>query len=125
NPVNEANERNNNLVTVGRATGVHGVKGWIKVQSFTDTPEKILDYAPWWLKTRHGAKLSEVGEYKAGTNMLLVHLRGLDDREQAKSLLPADIAVDKTLFADLQEGEYYWHQLIGLQVESIFNEERF
>lgn len=113
------------LVTVGRAVSVFGVKGWVKIQSFTEPKENILDYAPWRLKTRHGVKSFEVDEVKVRSQDILVHFKDLDDRDAARQFLPAEIAVDKSQFDELEEGEFYWHQLVGLKVFSEFEGQQY
>ena len=109
------------LITVGRAASVFGVKGWVKIHSFTEPQKNILEYTPWWLKTRHGVKSFEVDEVKVRAQDILVHFKDLDDRDIARQFLPADIAIDKAQLVDLEDGDYYWHQLVGLTVISEFN----
>ncbi|VUD56695.1 Ribosome maturation factor RimM [Thalassocella blandensis] len=123
--VSVVSEKRLDLVAVGRAASVFGVKGWVKVQSFTEPHENILDYAPWWLKTRHGVKSFEVDEVKVRAQDILVHFKGLDDRDIARQFLPAEIAVDKSQFEDLGEGDFYWHQLVGLKVFSNFDGQQY
>ncbi len=123
-----------NLINVGRMTSVYGIKGWLKVHSQTEPPENIFSYQPWYLKTRHGVKEVELLEWrphggkqakgKEGSGFV-VSIAGIEDRNQAELLAPVDIAVDNTVFADLEEGEYYWHQLEGLRVISEFNNQPF
>lgn len=107
-----------NLITVGRITGVFGIKGWLKVKSSTEPAEQIVNYAPWWLKTRHGVKAVEIDEYLLRPQGLVVHIKGMDDRNQAEELGRVDIAVEKQQLPQLEAGDYYWHQLLGLQVIS-------
>lgn len=114
-----------NLITVGRITGVFGIKGWVKVSSSTEPAEQILNYAPWWLKTRHGVKAVEIEDYLLRPQGLVVHIKGIDDRNQAEELGRVDIAVEKELLPQLVEGEYYWHQLLGLRVVSQFNGQKY
>ena len=110
-----------NLVTVGRVTGVFGVKGWVKVKSFTEPEKKITDYSPWWLKTRYGVKRVEVDEFTFRSQGLIAHIHGYDSRELAATLSRVDIAIEKAQLPALDAGEYYWHQLIGLNVISLFS----
>jgi 16S rRNA processing protein RimM len=104
-----------NLV-VGQLAGVFGVKGWIKVRSFTQPEENILDYGPWRLRTSAGIKAVEVDAYNLRPQGLVVHFKGIDDRDVAAMLGRAEIEVDRAELPELPEGEYYWHQLIGLKV---------
>lgn len=109
-----------NLITVGRISTVFGVKGWVKVHSETEPRENLFQYSPWWLKTKHGVKTYEVDEYRAHGNGLIAHLKGVDDRDQAEALGRVEIAIDRSQLAALEEGEYYWSQLIGLRVITDF-----
>ena len=104
-------------VVVGRITTVHGVKGWVKVHSFTDTEENIFQYPPWWLKTTDGWQELKIDEYRTTSKGLLVHI--VDDRDLARKFCQRDIAVEKAQFPELDQGEYYWHQLEGLRVVTL------
>lgn len=104
-----------NLV-VGQLAGVFGVKGWIKVRSFTQPEENILNYGPWRLKTPAGVRDVEVDSYNIRPQGLVVHFKGIDDRDVAAQLGRAEIVVDKAELPPLPQGEYYWHQLVGLKV---------
>lgn len=114
-----------NLITVGRITGVFGIKGWVKVLSSTEPVEQILNYAPWWLKTRHGVKAVEIDEYLLRPQGLVVHIKGMDDRNEAEDLGRVDIAVEKAQLPELENGEYYWHQLLGMRVISQFDGQEY
>lgn len=104
------------LVTVGEIAGAFGIKGWVKVKSFTQPQENILSYSPWWLKTKHGVRAIEIDESQQRSQGLAVHIVDLDDRDEAASLYGATIAIDCDQLPELAEDEYYWHQLIGLNV---------
>ena len=105
-----------NLVSVGRVTSIFGIKGWLKVRSDTELEENIFSYSPWWLKTRHGLKPAEVDEYGRHNRGLVVHFKGIDDRDTAARYAPCDIAVEREQMPDLEHGDFYWHQLTGLRV---------
>ncbi|TNE77411.1 MAG: ribosome maturation factor RimM [Gammaproteobacteria bacterium] len=101
---------------VGRITTVHGIKGWVKVHSFTEPGENIVHYSPWWLKSAEGWQKIEVDQHRATAKGLMVHLKGIDDRDIARQFCQRDIAVEKANMPSLPAGEYYWHQLEGLDV---------
>ncbi|MCV6613707.1 MAG: ribosome maturation factor RimM [Cellvibrionaceae bacterium] len=105
-----------NLVNIGRITGVFGIKGWVKIHSDTEPRENIFEYSPWWLKTRHGVKPVEIDQAKPHGNGLIAHIKGVDDRDIAETYTKVDIAVERAQLPALEEGEYYWHQLVGLKV---------
>ncbi len=110
-----------NLINVGRLGAAFGVKGWIKVHSSTQPKENIVKYAPWWLKTQHGVKEFEIDDFKVQNDALVVHLKGVDDRDVASQYTSVNIAVERSLLPELEEDDYYWHQLIGLKVISEFD----
>jgi len=114
-----------NLLNVGRITSVFGIKGWVKVHSQTEPPENIFDYQPWYLKTSHGVKPIELGEWRAHGKGFVAQVVGIDDRNAAELLCPVDIAVEKDLLVDLEDGEFYWHQLEGLRVISQFSDQSY
>lgn len=105
-------------LVVGQLAGVFGVKGWVKIRSFTQPEENILEYGPWRLKTSSGTKAVEVDAYNLRPQGLVVHFKGIDDRDVAALLGRAEIEVDRAELPELPAGEYYWHQLIGLKVIS-------
>ena len=108
------------LVNVGRLTAVYGIKGWLKVHSYTEPAENLFDYQPWLLKTAHGIKQVEIDEVRPHGDAFVVHLVGVDDRDQAAAFTAVDIAVNRDQLPELDEGEYYWSQLEGLRVITEF-----
>lgn len=114
-----------NLVNVGRITAVYGIKGWVKVHSYTEPQDNLFSYHPWWIKTQHGVKQIEIDEARPHGDAYVAHIKGVDDRDLAVSYTACDIAVERALLPDLDEGEYYWHQLEGLAVyTSVGGEQR-
>ena len=104
-------------IILGRVSGVFGVKGWIKVWSYTDPLERLLDYRSWALNLP-GSGWREV-EIDAGQRQgkgLVVHLTGCDDRDLAKQYVQAEIAVPEAEMPRLPAGEFYWYQLEGVRV---------
>lgn len=113
-----------NLVNVGRITAVYGVKGWVKVHSYTEPQENLFEYHPWFLKTKHGVKKIEIDEARPHGDAFVAHIVGVDDRDLALQYTAADIAIERDLLPELDEGEYYWSQLEGLVVLTEFDGKR-
>jgi 16S rRNA processing protein RimM len=107
-------------LVVGQLSGVFGVKGWLKVKSFTQPEENILQYTPWRLRAPSGLQVVEVDDYQMRPQGLVVHFKGLDDRDEAALIARLEIEVDKSELPELQQGDYYWHQLMGLTVITDF-----
>lgn len=112
-----------NLVNVGRITAVFGIKGWVKVHSYTEPQENLFEYHPWFLKTAHGIKQVEIDDARPHGDAFVAHIVGVDDRNLALEYTAVDIAIERDQLADLDEGEYYWDQLHGLAVYTQFNGE--
>jgi 16S rRNA processing protein RimM len=92
------------------------VRGWVKVYSYTDPREAILEHDR-WLLGRDGSRRSvRVDEGKRHGKSVLARLEGIDDREAAEALLGLDIAVDRDSLREPETGHYYWADLAGLTV---------
>lgn len=109
-------QKKSNLVDVGRIATSFGVKGWVKIHSNTEPADNIFNYTPWLLKTKHGVKEIELSAWRPHGKGFVAQLKGVDDRDQADLLHQVAIAVDRSVLPDLDDDEYYWHQLEGLQV---------
>ena len=106
-------------VVVGRITTVHGIKGWVKVYSYTNESKNIFEYRPWWLKTDEGWIEIEASQHKMAGQDLIVQIAGFDDRDVARqNLCQRDIVVERSVFPGLSQDEHYWYQLKGLRVIS-------
>jgi len=108
-------------LVVGKIHGVYGVKGWVKVFSHTQPRENILQYRPWLIQLpKHrqvdwqtwGVQQTQVHN---GGKTLIAHLAGVDDREQAKALMGAEIAIWPHQLPPSEKG-YYWVDLIQCEV---------
>ncbi len=112
-----------NLVNVGRITAVYGIKGWVKVHSYTSPEENLFEYHPWFLKTKHGVKQIEIDEARPHGDAFVAHIVGVDDRDLAVQYTAADIAVERDMLPELDDGEYYWSQLEGLVIKALLKGE--
>ena len=104
------------LLELGKISGVFGVKGWVKVYSHTDPREGITNYSPWHIKQKGQWREIEVEAGQRQGKTVIAKLKGIDDRDQAMLLTGAKIAVHPAQLDKLDGDEYYWHQLEGLQV---------
>lgn len=107
------------LIHIGKITGLFGVKGWVKVFSYTEPRENILDYSPWLLKKGERSRLAEVAEGKRHGKAIVAHLEGVDDRDAAGELGGYDIYIAYDQLPAARENEYYWTDLVGLQVITV------
>lgn len=105
-----------NEVVVGKVGAVYGVKGWLKIHSFTEDQEAILDYFPWSLKLGNKVQTVEVTDWRKHNKGLVVKINNIDDRDAAQTFVNSEIVVDQASLPDLPEGEFYWRDLIGMKV---------
>lgn len=106
-------------ITLGKIVGVFGVKGWVKVFSETRPREDIFKYSPWQLELNGTVFEVKVQEGRAQGKGLVASLNTYTDCDQAKALIGAVISIPQTALPDAGIDEYYWSQLIGLQVTNI------
>jgi len=103
-------------ILVGTLSGVYGVKGWVKVFSYTQPKENILVYKHWLLRLEEQWKSTKVVSAKVHGKGIIAQLEGCQDRDKATSLMGVEIAIAADQLAQLPENEFYWAQLIGLKV---------
>lgn len=105
-----------NWIIVGKFGRVHGLKGLIKVNSYTELRDSILDYQPWYMLFQDHWQPIKLLESRAQDKQLLVQVDRFSERDQASQLTNVLIAVPKNKLPSLSADEYYWHELIGLNV---------
>jgi 16S rRNA processing protein RimM len=105
-------------VTVGRVSGVFGVKGWLKVQSYTEPRENVASFGVWTLRLHGGERAFEVEEGQGHGGSVVAKLRGLDDRDRAREWVGAEIVVERERLPAPPPGELYWTDLEGLEVRT-------
>ena len=111
-------EHEDDLICVGNITGLHGVKGRVKVFSNTSPRENILNYSPWRIVAGEQVQIVTVSGRLQGKNVV-AQIDGVDQREQAVELVGSKIYILAEQLPQLDDGEYYWSDLIGLEVESL------
>lgn len=112
------------LIVVGRVAGLFGVRGWLKIVSYTAPVENILHYRPWYLRAVGAATDAPwveqaVAEARHQGKGVVVRFDAHHDRDAAQRVLGAEIAVSRDQLPALDEGEYYWADLVGLKVVTL------
>ncbi len=102
---------------------MYGLRGWVKVQSYTAPAENILRYHTWHLRAqsdRQGAWIPQrVAEGRKHGKSIVVLFEGCASRDDVSRWVGAEIAVQRTQFPDLQAGEYYYADMLGLTVVNL------
>jgi 16S rRNA processing protein RimM len=105
-------------VTLGRVSGVFGVKGWLKVQSYTEPRDNVVRFGTWTLRMNGADRRFDVEEGHSHAGSVVAKLHGIDDRDVARDLVGADIVVERQRLPPTREGELYWTDLEGLEVRT-------
>ena len=101
-------------VLLGVVIGAQGLKGEVKVKTFTEAPENLAAYGP--LHTREGRKL-EIAVLRDGNGCAIVRFDGVNTREAAESLKGAELYVSRATLPGTGELEFYHADLLGLRAE--------
>lgn len=106
-------------VVVGKIIGLFGVKGWVKIRSYTDPREQIAQYRPWRVVVDGEWSSLDVEAVQPQGKGLIARLAGIADRDQAVRLMNSDIVIDRSQLPVLDENEFYWRDLAGLKVSNL------
>jgi len=105
---------------VAKIGAPYGVRGWVKVFSFTEQADGLLDYDPWYFKAASVDgktwAIAPVIEAKNHGKGLVAKFKGCDDRDAAARLNGREIAIRRDQLPPTADGEYYWGDLQGLEV---------
>jgi 16S rRNA processing protein RimM len=103
-------------VVLGRITGLFGVRGWVKVYSYTEPREAVLEYDRWLLSGKDGWQEATVAEGQRHGKTVIARIDGYVDRDQAAALIGTEIAVPRGALPEPGKDRYYWSDLEGLRV---------
>lgn len=106
-----------NIVVVGKVGAPYGVRGWVKVHSFTEPGENLFSY-PLLLEVsqQHGWQALKIEEYKPHKEGFVAKFANVQDRDQAALVTNTKLGVAREDFPELESGEFYWADLLGLMV---------
>ncbi|SDQ89043.1 16S rRNA processing protein RimM [Pseudoxanthomonas sp. CF385] len=105
------------MILLGRFLGAFGVRGQVKIESWTEPRDAIFRYQPWTLRDARGAERALTGvRGKASGKHLVATLPDVEDREAVEALHGTEIHVPRSALPPPQPGEFYWVDLEGLRV---------
>jgi 16S rRNA processing protein RimM len=110
------------MVVMGRIVAAHGILGWVKVQTYTEYLDSLLDYDTWYVGGEKSWRPLQVLEADVHGKVLVAKLEGIADRTAAERYKGQLIAVPRAELPEQEEGEYYWSDLVGLNVENLAGE---
>ena len=106
-------------VIVGRFGRPHGIKGFITVVSFTDPRDNIMQYKDWHIQLHDHWQPLDLLHLEMNNKFILTQVAGYQEREDVARLTNKDIAIKRDQLPVLEQGDYYWHELIGMRVQNI------
>lgn len=119
----DAAEMPADAIEVGRVADAWGIKGWFKVLPHSASPEALFSSKRWFLLppergARHfsGPVLMRIKEAREHADTVVASAHDIPDRDTAQALKGSRIFVSRASFPSTVEGEYYWVDLIGLEV---------
>ena len=101
---------------MGRITVPFGVKGWVKIHPYTQTPGSLLAYPKWWIGNDSGWRELKVEDAEVHGEAIAAKLAGCEDRDAAALFRGRQVAIPRDAFPAAGENEFYWADLIGLEV---------
>lgn len=109
-------QQNTPPLIVGRIGRIYGVKGWLKIFSFTRPTKNIFSYSPWFLKINDTSHAINFEKFRKHGEDFLVKFLGIDNPEDASHYINHDIVITEEQLPQLNDGEHYWRDLISLKV---------
>ena len=106
-------------VIIGRFGRPHGLKGFVAVNSFTDPHDNILRYTDWHGLINQKWQPLTLGNIEINNKSILAKVEGYSAREQVAALTNIDIAIKRQQLPELKTNEFYWHQLLDMQVVNV------
>jgi 16S rRNA processing protein RimM len=103
-------------VVMARVTAPFGIKGWLKLQTFTEYADSLDQFDSWFVSSASGWQEVEVEDFAVNVKSVVAKLKGIDDRTAAEKLGKRDIAVPRSWLDQPDGDEYYWIDLIGASV---------
>jgi len=105
-------------VVMARVGKPHGIKGWLRIDSFTSPADNLLQYKEFTVQLGAQEKRLVLDENRWQGDKLVGHFTGYDSPEAARELTGLNLLIDRGELPSLADGEYYWHQLQGLRVRN-------
>ena len=109
----------NGYIAVGKVIGVHGLNGATRVNSYAESISVFEPNCSIFLKSVEGRKETyNIKWVKPHSRGILMGLKEITNRDQAKELVGCEIMIERTRLPELEDGEFYWCDIIGLSVYS-------
>jgi 16S rRNA processing protein RimM len=109
------------LVMVGYVSGAYGLNGWVRIKPYSSDADALLHAKTWWLDKPDFHDV-EMRQAKFHSGDVVAQLMGVAGRETAEALKGAAVKISRSYFPPLSDDEFYWVDLIGLEVVNLQGE---
>ncbi len=106
-------------VLLGCVGAPYGIKGWMKITTYTDAPQSIFDYSPWLIKVAGKLVEVKVAQWRAHGKGVVCRFEEVEDRDDAARHTGCEIFVKEEQLEALGENDFYWRELIGMEVKNV------
>ena len=111
------------MIIMGRVAGAQGILGWVKLKTYTEYVDSLADYPVWWLgDEKHPWREVSVESFAVQSKGLVAKFPGCNDRTAAEKYKGLLVAVPRSILPKHREDEYYWSDLIGMEVVNLAGE---
>lgn len=110
------------LVVMAKVLGPFGVRGWVKVQPYTEEPDSLARYSTWWLRVGDSWQEVALEESERHAGHMVARMKGCTSREEAARFSGAQVAVVRKDMPEAKEGEFYLDDLVDLTVINLSGE---
>ncbi len=106
------------MVVMGKVVSAHGVQGWLKIQPYTAEAGNLTGYRVWWFgdEEQGWRELDVLQSALHGGKTVVAQVMGCHDRDTAEKYKGLLVAIPRNRLPEPEEDEYYWADLIGLEV---------
>jgi 16S rRNA processing protein RimM len=110
------NRPEDEMLLAGKITGAYGIKGWVKLHVLTDQPENFFAFSRWQVMRQGVPQPIEFEDGRVQGKGMIAKVAGVDSRTDAELLRGLEVWVPADELPELEAGDYYWHELEGMQV---------
>tara|TARA_B100001057_G_C22683757_1_gene884844 strand:+ start:66 stop:560 length:495 start_codon:yes stop_codon:yes gene_type:complete len=103
------------LIVIGKIINTHGIKGWVSIQSYSYPKENIKNYKT-FLSLNGLVKKIEILDLRTMPKKIIININKYESISQSETIVGQDIFIDKYDIPTLENNEYYWKDLEGLDV---------
>jgi 16S rRNA processing protein RimM len=103
-------------LVIGIIGAPYGVKGWVKITSYTHDLDGVFAYTPWLLGQVQEGNKYVVDQWRTHNKGLVAKLVGVDNRDDAEGIKNLEISIKAAMLPELDGSDVYWRELVGMRV---------